>query len=241
MTMAGAQRSTDGQTRRRIMSALLKSGSATAADLADDVGLSPAGVRRHLDRMLADEVIEPCPDRTRRSGRAGRGRPAQHFQLTRSGRESFGSGYDELALEAFAAVEAIGGRDAVKQLARTRAETLLGSARSREDSHDTTAATRRVAEAFAAHGYAAEANNVGSGLHSGLQLCQHHCPVQAVAARYPEICEAEHEVISELVGSHVAPLALKVNGDAVCTTHIGRVAPAAPAGGTQMERSGGDD
>jgi len=55
---------------------------------------------------------------------------------------------------------------------------------------------------------------------SGGQLCQHHCPVAHVAAEFPQLCEAETRVISQLVGTHVQRLATIAHGDGVCTTHI---------------------
>lgn len=233
--MPKPQRSTEGQSRRQIMSSMLHSGSATAAELAEDVGLSAAGVRRHLGKLIDADLVEACPtEPTGATGHAGRGRPAKHYRLTRSGRESFGSGYDELALEAFAEIEQIGGRSAVKHLARRRAEKLLDGAL-KDRTGDIASDTHRVADALAAHGYAAEANNVGSSL----QLCQHHCPVHAVAAEYPEICEAEHELISELVGSAVAPLAIIANGDGVCTSHISL--KASTHAGKQRKGAAGDD
>lgn len=228
-------RSTDGETRRLIMSAMLTSRPVTVAELAEKVGITPAGVRRHLDKLLAEGLAELAEADA--SAPATRGRPAKHYQLTRDGRERNGHGYDDLALAAFAEVEALGGRDAVKNLARKRAEKVLGDV---AGEGDVDKRTRDVAAAFAAHGYAANADNVGSSL----QLCQHHCPVHAVAAEYPEICEAEHELIAELVGAAVSPLALIANGDGVCTTHISRAdgtASNAQAGGTHKERSGDDD
>ena len=229
-------RSTDGVTRRRIMSAILTSAPVTASQLAKEIRISPAGVRRHIDKLLEEGLVEHSSQPSRSTGKAGRGRPAQHYQLTESGRDSFGSGYDELALEAFAAVEEIGGREAVKKLARKRAEKLLGPLRNKPQS-DIADVAHDVADTMASQGYAAEVNHVGSGM----QLCQHHCPVHAVAAEYPEICEAEHELISELVGSAVAPLALIANGDGVCTAHISMIESSTFAGGTTMERSGGRD
>lgn len=224
------------------MSCMLRSGPATAADLAAEVGLSPAGVRRHIDKLLDSELVEACDAPTQSpAGKPARGRPAQHYRLTDRGRDRFGNGYDELALAAFAEVEELGGREAVRKLARKRAERLLGATggvdkRKARAAQEVTEAASNVADAFAAHGYAAETNHVGSGL----QLCQHHCPVHAVAAEYPEICEAEHELIAELVGSAVAPLALIANGDGVCTAHIS-LARSTKLEEKQCERSGDDD
>ncbi len=57
---------------------------------------------------------------------------------------------------------------------------------------------------------------------AGEQLCQHHCPVAHVAERFPQLCEAETEVFSRLLGKHVQRLATIAHGDGVCTTHIPR-------------------
>lgn len=73
-----------------------------------------------------------------------------------------------------------------------------------------------LAGALTAEGYAANASTIASGG----QLCQHHCPVAHVAAEFPQLCEAETEVISRLVGTHVQRLATIAHGDGVCTTHI---------------------
>ena len=100
MTGAGtrAQRSTEGQTRMRIMNCMLRSGPSTAAHLAEQVGLSPAGVRRHIDKLLDSELVEACEAPAQSpAGKPTRGRPAQHYRLTDSGRDRFGNGYDELA------------------------------------------------------------------------------------------------------------------------------------------------
>lgn len=57
---------------------------------------------------------------------------------------------------------------------------------------------------------------------AGEQLCQHHCPVAHTAGQFPQLCEAEAEVFSELLGTHVQRLATIAHGDGVCTTFIPR-------------------
>ena len=58
----------------------------------------------------------------------------------------------------------------------------------------------------------------------GEQLCQQHCPVSHVAHEFPQLCEAETEAISKVLGSHVQRLATIAHGDGVCTTCIPTVA-----------------
>jgi predicted ArsR family transcriptional regulator len=67
-------------------------------------------------------------------------------------------------------------------------------------------------------GYAASVR--GGAQATGVQLCQGHCPVQHVAREFPELCEAETDVFSRLLGVHVQRLATLAHGDHVCTTHV---------------------
>jgi hypothetical protein len=53
--------------------------------------------------------------------------------------------------------------------------------------------------------------------------------VAHAAQRYPQLCEAETEVFSRLLGSHVQRLATIAHGDGVCTTFVPASASAAPA------------
>ena len=73
-----------------------------------------------------------------------------------------------------------------------------------------------LAQALTADGYAASTAKAAHGE----QLCQHHCPVAHVAEQFPQLCEAETEVFSRLLGKHVQRLATIAHGDGVCTTHI---------------------
>jgi hypothetical protein len=49
--------------------------------------------------------------------------------------------------------------------------------------------------------------------------------VAHVAARFPELCEAETRMFAELLGTHVQRLATIARGDAACTTHVPLGAP----------------
>lgn len=207
--------SAEGTTRHKIMLALLKGGASTATDLAQGLKISAAGVRRHLDVLEREGLVETV---SRRSAAAGRGRPPKYFQLADRGREAFGHTYDSLAELALSTLRSAVGEAAVRDLARRRIETILSNvspARSK-DPADVVKTVEELAHAFDAHGYAATVTAAGHGV----QLCQHHCPVVHVAARHPALCVAERAAIAELTGQHVQLLASIVDGHGVCTTNI---------------------
>ncbi len=71
----------------------------------------------------------------------------------------------------------------------------------------------------------------------GEQLCQQHCPVAHVAHEFPQLCEAETEMISRVLGRHVQRLATIAHGDGVCTTSIpGSTSRTAPTNQATNER-----
>jgi predicted ArsR family transcriptional regulator len=214
--VVSGEQAVDVRTRDRVVRLLLEHGAATAADLSEQLGLSPAAVRRHLDALVADGRVTSREQPSR--GPRGRGRPAKTFSLTDAGRETFPHTYDDLAATALRYLARVGGEEAVTQFAQERVAALEDRCRAAMDAAGGDAVARReaLAQALSAEGYAASATAIASGG----QLCQHHCPVAHVAAEFPQLCEAETHVISRLVGSHVQRLATIAHGDGVCTTHI---------------------
>jgi predicted ArsR family transcriptional regulator len=79
-----------------------------------------------------------------------------------------------------------------------------------------------LARVFTSEGYAASVRELPllNEQSAGAQLCQQHCPVSHVAHEFPQLCEAETEAISRVLGSHVQRLATIAHGDGVCTTCI---------------------
>ncbi len=209
----------DGHTRRAIVQLLLESGSITAAEIGRHLGIAATGVRRHLDALVdsGDAAANPSAPWQH----AGRGRPAKRYRLTAAGRAKLDHTYDDLASAAMRQLREIGGDDAVRTFARRRVQAILDGVTPAETTDDGAVenAAERVADALTQAGYATTTTRV-RGPGQGIQICQHHCPVSHVAEEFPELCEAEQQAISEVLGTHVQRLASIVNGDCACTTHV---------------------
>ena len=205
----------DGHTRRAIVQLLLESGSITAADIGRRLGISAAGVRRHLDALI--EAGDAQANAAAAWQQAGRGRPAKRYRLTAAGRAKLEHTYDDLASAAIRQLREIGGDEAVQAFARRRIDAILAGVEPGPDDVESTA--ERVADALTKAGYAATTTRV-RGPVQGIQICQHHCPVSHVAEEFPELCQAEKEAMSEILGTHVQRLATIANGDCACTTHV---------------------
>ncbi|GLU49466.1 hypothetical protein Nans01_38170 [Nocardiopsis ansamitocini] len=185
--------------------------------LGERLGLTPAAIRRHLDNLMAEGMVEARDARP--MGRRGRGRPARVFALTGAGRDAFVHGYDDLASSALRFLAEKAGPEAVAEFAHRQVADLERRYRPLLAAVPPQQRIRLLAEALSADGYAASATKapVPGG---GEQLCQHHCPVAHVAAEFPELCDAEVEAFSRLLGTPVRRLATIAHGDGVCTTHV---------------------
>ncbi|MCB0894037.1 MAG: helix-turn-helix domain-containing protein [Nocardioidaceae bacterium] len=204
----------DQPTRERVARSILVNGPSTAAALAERLDLTPAAVRRHLDQLLDDGAVEARDPRS--TAVRGRGRPAKVFALTEAGRDRFDQQYDDLAVQALRFLRETGGDVAVREFAARRASFISERFEGVRAEHPELGSAEVLAKVFTDEGYAAAVRDVPVGE----QLCQQHCPVSHVAHEFPQLCEAETQAISLVLGRHVQRLATIAHGDGVCTTCI---------------------
>jgi predicted ArsR family transcriptional regulator len=189
-------------TRERVLALLLELGPSTAATLSERLDVTPAGIRRHLDALLAEGVVSTREPRRRV---VARGRPAKLYALTDAGHAAGPSAYDDLALGALRFMTP----EQVDAFAEARGREL-------EQRYAGTSTPDELAVRLSEDGYAASVSEQGRGV----QLCQHHCPVQHVAAEFPQLCDAETAALGRLLDVHVQRLATIAHGDGVCTTFV---------------------
>lgn len=204
-----------------VATRLLEDGPSTASALADALSLTGTAIRRHLDALIDDGLVEaselaPYGPAAVQSSR-GRGRPAKVFALTPAGRAVFGRHQDSLGLSAVKFIATTYGTAAVKNFA----ESLVSDFANR---HAEISAKPRVedralalVDALNSDGFAA---SIAPGLGVTTQICQHNCPMGDVATEFPILCEVETEMFSKLTGVHVTRLATIAKGDAICTTLV---------------------
>ena len=206
-------------TRARLVRSLLSEGPATAAVMAERLGVSAAAVRRHLDALVAADQVE-ARDRAPYGppSERGRGRPARVYALTPEGREAFPQAYDRLAAEALAHLARLAGPSAVSDFARVMARDIEHRYTPVLAAVPPEQRLQALADALTGDGYAASL----APSPAGDQLCQHHCPVAHVASQFPQLCEAETEAFARLLGRHVQRLSTIGSGAHLCTTAVPR-------------------
>ncbi len=207
----------DLPTRDAIARLILEHGPATASTLSQSLALTPAGIRRHLELLVADGILEAREPRT--ASTRGRGRPSKVFLMTDAGRAQFEHTYDDLAVSALRFMASHSGEHLVASFAQSRADEIETKANEYIEHNKISRKNDKVAllaEFLTDQGYAASVEDRGLGE----EICQHHCPIAHVASAYPQLCEAETQAFSRLLGTHVQRLATIAHGDGVCTTYI---------------------
>lgn len=220
----------ESRTRERVLHMVSVDGPVTAVQLGRGLDLTPAAVRRHLDALVEQGLVEAHEPNAGARPSRGRGRPARAYVVSDSGHAALEADYDALAVEVLRYLATHAGPEAVADFARSRtAESEQRYATELATVGDDPAdRAEALVHLLGRDGFAATARPVGSGAPTGIQLCQGHCPVQHVAEEFPQFCEAETESFSRLLGVHVQRLATLAGGHHVCTTFVPTGGPTGP-------------
>jgi predicted ArsR family transcriptional regulator len=213
-------------TRRRILLLLHDRPGSTVRELAQELSLTMAGVRRHLDQLTADGLVEQR-DASATAG-ARRGRPPAGWRLSPSGEELFPRRYDGFALELLEDLADTLGPEAVEGVLACRAEKLADGYRAELDGAEgLDERVRRIAWLRDDAGYQAECL---PAVYGEVVLVQHNCALHRVAEQHPALCEMEHVVFRRALGPgvEVTRISHALNGDATCSY---RVRPRPPGDG----------
>ncbi|HUQ64332.1 MAG TPA: winged helix-turn-helix transcriptional regulator [Acidimicrobiales bacterium] len=198
-------------TRRRLLLLLRKQPGLTVTELAAEMGLTGMGVRRHLEALATDGLVESSECTPR-----GLGRPAAGWRLSAAGLELFPRRYDALALEVLEDVADHVGPEAVDAVFERRTEKLVVE-------YDRELADARGLEERV-HGLAKIRDEAGylacsaPGENGDFILTENNCAVHRVAARYPAVCAMEIALLRRVMGPdvEVTRIAHTMAGDAVC-------------------------
>ncbi|MEP7763268.1 helix-turn-helix domain-containing protein [Sanguibacter sp. 25GB23B1] len=213
----------ESTTRARVLQLIIAEGPVTIASLAATLHLTAAGIRRHIG-CLEEADLVTVREVGRRTGT--RGRPAKAYVATERAHAARNGEYTDIAAQALHFIEETVGARGVEEFADKRLAAFEERYAPRVTATDVRGRVEQLAEALSADGFAASVRPVEGAL--TVQLCQGHCPVQHVAAQFPQLCDAESRVFSRLLGSHTQRLVTLANGGHVCTTNVPVLAPTPP-------------
>ena len=206
-------------TRDRILGLLKRRKRATARELAAALGITPPGARQHLQALEREGLVAG------RDEKRPMGRPVRVWALTPAAEPRFPTAYGPLALDLLRLLRKSGGARAVERLLARRRQALLTLYRRRvKRGAGAARAWAALAKLRDTEGYVCE-STVEDGRP---MLTEHHCPIRAVAAEFPEVCRQEHLLFEAVLGRPLERAEHLVAGGACCR-YVPRAGQAAGA------------
>jgi predicted ArsR family transcriptional regulator len=193
-------------TRDRILSLILERREARVEDLAAELGITTAAVRRHLDHLRADGLVDV------RTVRQSTGRPYHAFRPTPKAAGALPAAYADLLKRMLAGlgerhevVDAIMESVAQALAERHRAEVKAGTA-------EPVLLVEQVTDSMRSEGILEAWHSGPDGFH----LTNGVCPYLEAAAFSKLPCESDRKAIELLLGLEVEQLHRIVDGSPIC-------------------------
>ena len=205
-------------TRFRILQLLQSNDSQTVEALATNIGLAPATIRRHLDILQRDRLVNF------REVRKKTGRPEYSFFLTEEGQESLPKNYDKfLALTvaglARLSTEETDGRDG-EQLLELVFENLSREVVSQYEREITgkslTDRFEVLIKVLKDRDFAPEIEVVGNEVRLKLM----NCPYRFVALQNNAVCSFDYNVVSAFLMDEVKQPECITSGASHCVYSV---------------------
>lgn len=213
------------QTRDAVIRLLQEQGASTAADLAKNIGVSTGSIRRHMDIMVAEGLLET------ELVRQQRGRPVTRYTLSEAGEEeTSGASYSRLldriypALASMSTAE-VSGRDGAELV--DLLFDRVGASMARDHAPRITAEVfddrvQQVTDALQEEGIL-ELVELRDDL---VVLRNTTCPVRSCAEGNHAMCESDRGAIEALIGMPVVQASTVASGGDVCEYVVRRPAAA---------------
>ena len=182
------------RARDRVLLQLKTRGTATAAQLARRLQVTPMAIRQHLAALESEGLVAHVEERR------PVGRPARIWNLTARAAERFPDTHADLTVELLAAVQDTFGEQGLERLIHARSLKQREAYRSLLPGPDAPLAKRVAAlsDLRRKEGYMADWSEEPD---NSFLLVENHCPICAAASRCQGFCRDELELFQEVIGS----------------------------------------
>jgi predicted ArsR family transcriptional regulator len=211
--------------KRRVLQALKRVGSTTAPALAEQLGLTNAAIRQHLDALRSDGLVTARPESSdgARPKASGPGRPATVWHLTPDADRFFPDSHAELTVGLIEATRRAFGQEGLMRIVEVRARDQLNVYRSLMPPKSASLRTRvhALAEQRTSEGYMAQVVQEKPGVYL---LIEHHCPICDAATSCQGLCTQELAVFQRTLGTGVRVERTEhlLSGDSRCAYRISK-------------------
>jgi predicted ArsR family transcriptional regulator len=194
-------------TRERILALIVERREARVEELADALDITSAAVRRHIDHLRADGLVDA------RTVKQPTGRPYYAYYPTEAANGAMPAAYADL-LERM--LRGLGERDeVVSQVMESVAEALAQKHRSEVDEPVGGDVELRIVQVTESLRHDGILQSWHSGV-DGFHLLNSTCPYRKAAEISSLPCESDRKAIELLLGLDVEQLNRIVDGSPVC-------------------------
>lgn len=179
-------------SREAALHQLLRRGEATAADLAQSLGISVQVMRRHLRSLEEEHLVEasPSPD--------GPGRPSNRWRLSAAGHSHFHDGSEHFALGLLQSLAQTLPPETIQGLMNQQALAKASDYRGRIGDGPLAQRLERLVEIRRAEGFVAELDrDPADPAAEAWVISEFHCSVMRIAEEFPMVCDQELKLIGQ--------------------------------------------
>jgi predicted ArsR family transcriptional regulator len=206
-------------TRDLMRDLLAARGEATVSEIAEELGLNGANIRRHLEILRAEGLVDV------RIQRHEVGRPSHAYRLTERAEELTGH-YPRLVNRMVRRIAALpdGGPALLEQVFEGVAEDIAGAYRPRVMGASIEERVAQTSEALKDEGIVDHWRKDADGYH----LMNTACPYRKAAELTDAPCHADSKTVELLVGAPVEQVARMVDGHQMCEYVVREIQHAHP-------------
>lgn len=192
-------------TRERILDHIIKHREVRVEELAEALGITPAAVRRHLDNLRADGLVDA------RAVKQPTGRPFYAYHPTERATGALPAAYADLLGRM---LRSLGEREDVVNAVMANVAEALAARHRGEVSTNPAPEVRaeEVTDSLRQEGILDRWHIDAEGIH----LLNDACPYKKAAELSPLPCETDRQAIELLLGLNVEQLNRIVDGAPVC-------------------------
>lgn len=199
-------------TRKQILNMLKFQGKLAVSDMASQLGITEMAVRRHLNTLERDGLIQST------LVRQSMGRPTNLYMLTEAADDLFPKNYHSLTLDLLDDIKEAEGQEVVNKLFHRREKRLTETYRHQFEGKNLEARVQQLAELQNSKGYMVEWEKISDDKY---KLVEYNCPIAQVAKNYHQACSCEIGFFRNLLGdANVERPECKAKGGANCVYYI---------------------
>lgn len=202
------------ESRRAILLALKRRGTATIAELAEELRLTGEAIRQHLLQLQRDGAAEIVPGRRTETRRTGR--PAARYRLSGAGQELFPKSYDFLTIALIDALMSEFGLEGVKRILAHVCDVRIAALGPGLEDKPLDERVQALKNLYAAEDPYMESESC----EGGYKLIERNCPFHTTAMQRPALCSVSVSVLTRLLGVKVKREETFQKGDGRCVFRV---------------------